>query len=104
MEAGTKVNKVISLSDDADAVSKKVMTMFTDPNRLTGREPGNVENNPVFTYHDAFNPDRQEVEELKTRYRAGRVGDVEVKQRLVSALNAFLANCQRTSCAFRRTT
>ncbi|HUN57627.1 MAG TPA: hypothetical protein VMU41_05895, partial [Candidatus Binataceae bacterium] len=46
--------------------------------------------NPVFTYHDVFNPNKAEVEELKERYRAGTVGDVEVKQKLFDALNAFL--------------
>jgi tryptophanyl-tRNA synthetase len=52
--------------------------------------PGTVEGNPVFTYHDAFNPDTAEVDELKARYRAGRVGDVEVKTKLARALNAYL--------------
>jgi len=52
--------------------------------------PGTVEGNPVFMYHDAFNPDAAEVEDLKTRYRAGKVGDVEVKTKLAKALNAHL--------------
>jgi tryptophanyl-tRNA synthetase len=52
--------------------------------------PGTVEGNPVFVYHDAFNPDKAEVEDLKTRYRAGKVGDVEVKQKLTKAMNAAL--------------
>jgi tryptophanyl-tRNA synthetase len=50
-----------------------------------------VEGNPLFIYHDTFNPDTEEVEELKERYRAGRVGDVEVKRRLAAALNETLA-------------
>jgi tryptophanyl-tRNA synthetase len=49
-----------------------------------------VEGNPVFIYHEAFNANRAEVEELKERYRAGQVGDVEVKKRLAAALNRFL--------------
>jgi tryptophanyl-tRNA synthetase len=66
------------------------MRMYTDPKRIHPTDPGTVEGNPVFTYHDAFNADRAEVAELKGRYRAGRVGDIEVKKRLAAALNAFL--------------
>jgi tryptophanyl-tRNA synthetase len=83
-------NNAISLSDDPETVRKKVMKMYTDPNRLRADTPGNVEGNPVFTYHDAFNPNTAEVDDLKARYRLGKVGDVEVKQKLVSALNAAL--------------
>jgi tryptophanyl-tRNA synthetase len=64
--------------------------MYTDPKRVRADVPGTVEGNPVFTYHDVFNPDRAEVEDLKARYRAGKVGDVEVKTKLAAALNAHL--------------
>jgi tryptophanyl-tRNA synthetase len=80
----------IDLSDDAETVRKKVMRMYTDPKRIRADIPGTVEGNPVFMYHDAFNPDAAEVEDLKTRYRAGKVGDVEVKTKLATALNARL--------------
>jgi tryptophanyl-tRNA synthetase len=80
----------INLSDDAETVRKKVMQMYTDPKRVRADVPGTVEGNPVFIYHDAFNPDAAEVEDLKTRYRAGKVGDVEVKTKLARALNAHL--------------
>jgi len=80
----------INLSDDAETVRKKVMQMYTDPKRIRADIPGTVEGNPVFLYHDAFNPDKAEVEDLKTRYRAGTVGDVEVKTKLAKALNAHL--------------
>src|SRR3954464_10661084 len=80
----------INLSDDAETVKKKVMQMYTDPKRVRADIPGTVEGNPVFTYHDAFNPDKAEVDDLKERYRAGKVGDVEVKTKLASALNAHL--------------
>ncbi len=83
-------NNAINLSDDPETVRKKVMKMYTDPNRLRADTPGTVEGNPVFTYHDAFNPDLAEVDDLKARYRLGKVGDVEVKQKLVTALNAAL--------------
>jgi tryptophanyl-tRNA synthetase len=80
----------INLSDDAETVRKKVMQMYTDPKRVRADIPGTVEGNPVFTFHDAFNPDTAEVEDLKTRYRAGKVGDVEVKTKLAKALNAHM--------------
>jgi tryptophanyl-tRNA synthetase len=80
----------INLSDDPETVRKKVMQMYTDPKRVRADIPGTVEGNPVFTYHDAFNPDKAEIEDLKERYRAGKVGDVEVKTKLAKALNAHL--------------
>jgi tryptophanyl-tRNA synthetase len=81
----------IELGDDEDTVTRKVRQMYTDPNRIRADIPGTVEGNPVFIYHDAFNPNTAEVEDLKTRYRAGKVGDVEVKTKLANALNAYLA-------------
>ena len=84
------LGNTIFLSDDAKTVHKKVFGMYTDPNRISADVPGRVEGNPVFIYHDAFNPNHAEVEELKERYRAGRVGDVEVKEKLATALNQFL--------------
>jgi tryptophanyl-tRNA synthetase len=80
----------IDLSDDAEAVTKKVRQMYTDPKRIRADIPGTVEGNPVFIYHDAFNANRAEVEDLKTRYREGKVGDVEVKTKLAAAINAAL--------------
>jgi tryptophanyl-tRNA synthetase len=80
----------IDVADDAETVRKKVMQMYTDPKRIRADIPGTVEGNPVFLYHDAFNPDTAEVEDLKARYRAGKVGDVEVKQKLARAINAVL--------------
>ena len=84
------LGNAIYLSDDARAVRKKVFSMYTDPNRVSADIPGTVEGNPVFAYHDAFNPDKAEIEDLKARYRQGKVGDVEVKEKLTAALNAFL--------------
>ncbi|MFP4612837.1 MAG: tryptophan--tRNA ligase [Spirochaetaceae bacterium] len=84
------LGNAILLSDEEKTVTKKVMGMYTDPNRVRADVPGTVEGNPVFMYHDTFNPNTAEVEDLKQRYRAGNVGDVEVKQKLAAALNAFL--------------
>jgi tryptophanyl-tRNA synthetase len=85
------LDNAIYLSDDAQTVARKVHGMYTDPNRIRADIPGRVEGNPVFIYHDSFNPDKAEVEELKARYQAGKVGDVEVKEKLTTALNNFLA-------------
>jgi len=84
------LDNAIYLADDAKTVERKVRSMYTDPKRISADIPGTVEGNPVFIYHDAFNPDHEEVQDLKQRYRAGKVGDVEVKQKLARALNAFL--------------
>jgi tryptophanyl-tRNA synthetase len=84
------IGNVISLSEGPAEVRRKVMGMYTDPNRVRADIPGTIEGNPVFAYHDVFNPDRAEVADLKKRYVQGRVGDVEVKEKLAAALNAFL--------------
>jgi len=80
----------IDLSDSPEDVLKKVKQMYTDPKRVRADIPGTVEGNPVFIYHDVFNPNRAEVDDLKARYRAGKVGDVEVKTKLAAAINATL--------------
>jgi len=84
------LDNAIYLKDDAETVRQKVMSMYTDPTRLRATDPGHVEGNPVFMYHDAFNPDTDEVNDLKERYVRGAVGDVEVKKKLVVAINNLL--------------
>ena len=84
------LNNAIYLSDDEDTVNKKVRQMYTDPTRIRATDPGHVEGNPVFMYHDAFNQDTEEIADLKERYLVGKVGDVEVKQKLAKALNTLL--------------
>ena len=84
------LGNTIHLSDSPEDVKKKVMRMYTDPKRVRADIPGTVEGNPVFVYHDALNPNTAEVDDLKARYRAGQVGDVEVKTKLANALNAYL--------------
>ena len=81
---------VIMLGDDEKTVTKKVRGMFTDPNRIRADIPGKVEGNPLFQYHDAFNPDTAQIEDFKTRYREVNIGDVEVKMALAEAINNFL--------------
>ena len=94
----------IYLSDSEDVVRKKVMNMYTDPTRVHPTDPGHVEGNPVFVYHEAFNPNKEEVEDLKKRYREGRVGDVEVKEKLVVALNNFLDSIRQKRKEFEAQT
>ena len=97
------LGNTIHLSDTEDEVRKKVRQMYTDPKRIRADIPGTVEGNPVFVYHDAFNSNTVEVEDLKARYRAGKVGDVEVKTKLAIALNAYLEPIrQRRSAVLAR--
>ncbi len=84
------LNNAIYLSDDENTVNDKVRQMYTDPTRIRATDPGHVEGNPVFMYHDAFNRDTEEIKDLKERYLLGKVGDVEVKQKLAKSLNIFL--------------
>jgi tryptophanyl-tRNA synthetase len=84
------LDNAIFLSDDEAAVRRRVNGMFTDPNRVSADVPGRVDGNPVFIYHDFFNPNKAEVDDLKQRYQTGKVGDVEVKEKLARALNNFL--------------
>lgn len=83
-------NNAIFLKDSPEEVAKKVMRAYTDPTRIHASDPGHLEGNVVFAYLDAFCQDQEELKELKLRYRKGTVGDVEVKQRLIEILNAFL--------------
>lgn len=87
----TSYGNAIALGDSADVTTRKVMGMYTDPTRIHASDPGHVEGNPVFAYLDLFHPVKETVTELKDRYRLGKVGDVEVKRILASALNQYLA-------------
>jgi tryptophanyl-tRNA synthetase len=84
------LNNCIYLNDEEKTVEKKIKAMFTDPKRIHPNDPGSVEGNPVFIYHDAFNIDKEEVADLKRRYEQGTVGDVEVKEKLNTAVQSFL--------------
>ncbi len=84
------LGNTIYLGDSPDEVAIKVKKMYTDPRRLRATDPGKVEGNPVFIYHDAFNTNVDEVDDLKNRYKKGQVGDVEVKDKLSIAINNFL--------------
>jgi tryptophanyl-tRNA synthetase len=96
------LDNAIYLSDDPKTVERKVRGMYTDPNRVRADIPGQVEGNPVFVYHDAFNPDTGEVADLKERYLQGKVGDVEVKTKLARAINAFLEPFRKRRAALEK--
>src|SRR3990167_10671772 len=86
LKMSKSLNNAIFLSDDPDTIKKKVMAMYTDPNRLKATDKGTVENNPLWIFHDTFNSDKVWVEEAKERYRAGTIGDVECKRKLIDVL------------------
>jgi tryptophanyl-tRNA synthetase len=94
------IGNCIYLSDDKDTVNKKVRSMYTDPTRLKPTDPGQVEGNPVFIYHDTFNDNKDEVTDLKKRYLVGQVGDVEVKTKLALAINKFLTPIREKRAQF----
>jgi tryptophanyl-tRNA synthetase len=84
------IGNCIYLSDDADTIKKKVMSMYTDPNHIRVEDPGQVEGNTVFTYLDVFATDKNAVEEMKEHYKRGGLGDVKVKKYLNEVLQAEL--------------
>ncbi len=84
------LGNTIYLDETEETLKDKIMHMYTDPNRIHATDPGKVEGNPVFQYHRAFNENVEEVRNLEERYRTGKVGDVEVKEKLFVAMNEFL--------------
>lgn len=92
LKMSKSLNNAIFLSDDADTVHKKVMGMYTDPKRIRATDPGEAdpEKNPLWAFHETFNPDKAWVAETQEAYRQGKIGDVAVKKRLVEVLNALL--------------
>ena len=92
LKMSKSLNNAIFLSDDADTVQKKVMGMYTDPKRLRATDPGETDpdKNPLWAFHETFNPDKAWVAEQQEAYRNGKVGDVTVKRRLVDVLNSLI--------------
>jgi tryptophanyl-tRNA synthetase len=90
LKMSKSLNNAIFLSDDPDTVKKKVMAMYTDPNRLKATDKGKVENNPLWIFHETFNPDKVWVQNAEERYRAGTIGDVECKRKLIDVLVEML--------------
>jgi len=97
---GKSLGNAIFLADDADTVSKKVMSMYTDPNHIRVEDPGQVEGNMVFTYLDVFDHDTQRVAELKEHYMRGGLGDVKIKRYLIEVLNGILEPIRKRRLEF----
>ncbi|HEX7151413.1 MAG TPA: tryptophan--tRNA ligase [Thermoanaerobaculia bacterium] len=100
LKMSKSLNNAILLSDDADTVRTRVMSMYTDPTRLRATDPGTVENNPLWILHEAFNHDRAWLDEHQELYRRGGVGDVVIKKKLVEVLNDFLEPIRKRRAQF----
>lgn len=90
-KASKSLGNAISLGSSAHELERAVMSMYTDPGHLRVSDPGRVEGNVVFAHLDAFDPDLDEVADLKRRYAAGGLGDMALKRRLLGVLEAELA-------------
>src|SRR3954462_1537159 len=92
LKMSKSLNNAIFLSDDADTVQKKVMGMYTDPKRIRVTDPGETDpkKNPLWSFHETFNPDQSWVKEQQQAYRAGKVGDVAIKKKLIEVLNTII--------------
>ena len=96
------LNNGIYLSDDADTLRTKVMSMYTDPNHIHVEDPGQIEGNTVFSYLDVFSDDKVKVAEMKTHYQAGGLGDVAVKKYLFETLDTVLASIRERRAEFAK--
>src|SRR3990167_5513365 len=95
LKMSKSLNNSILLSDNADTVRQKIMGMYTDTNRLRASDPGTIENNPLWIFHDTFNTDKTWVNETKDKYRAGKIGDVDCKKKLIEIIVALLEPMQK---------
>jgi tryptophanyl-tRNA synthetase len=102
LKMSKSLNNAIYLSDSADEVARKVKSMYTDPNRIRATDPGTVENNPLWIFHDAFNSDAAWLDEHKDLYRRGQIGDKQIKERLTDILNALLEPIRARRTEFER--
>lgn len=102
LKMSKSLNNAIYLSDDPDAIKKKVMAMYTDPKRLKATDKGSVENNPLWLFHEAFNPDTAWVDAAQERYRAGTIGDVECKKQLIDVLVAIIEPMRQRRIQFEQ--
>ena len=90
LKMSKSLNNAIFISDSADDVKQKIMQLYTDPKRIRLTDPGQIEGNPLWIFHDAFNPDKDWVENAKAKYRGGQIGDVVCKKKLIDVLNDLL--------------
>lgn len=92
LKMSKSLNNAIFLSDDSDTVQKKIMTMYTDPKRIRATDPGETDpfKNPLWAYHEVFNPDTAWVDQHRAMYKEGKVGDVAIKKKLVEVINTLV--------------
>ncbi len=102
LKMSKSLNNAIFLSDDPDTIAKKVRAMYTDPKRLKATDPGTVENNPLWIFHEMFNPDEKWVAESEERYRNGAIGDVEAKKKLIDVLVALIEPIRQRRLVFEK--
>lgn len=102
LKMSKSLDNAILLSDDPDTIKRKVMGMYTDPSRLKASDPGTTENNPLWIFHEMFNPDKEWVQENAERYRAGKVGDVECKKQLIEVLVALIEPIRQRRLIFEK--
>jgi tryptophanyl-tRNA synthetase len=102
LKMSKSLNNAIYLSDPPDDVARKVKSMYTDPNRIRSTDPGTVENNPLWIFHDAFNSDVAWLDEHKDLYRRGQIGDKQIKDRLTEVLNELLDPIRARRAEFER--
>jgi tryptophanyl-tRNA synthetase len=95
LKMSKSLNNAIFLSDDTDTIARKVMAMYTDPKRLKASDPGTVELNPLWIFHETFNPDQGWVNDAEERYRHGKIGDVECKKRLIEVLVELIGSIRQ---------
>lgn len=88
-KASKSLSNCIFLNDSAEKITQKVMQMYTDPNHIKISDPGQIEGNVVFAYLDAFDSNQNELQDLKTHYKKGGLGDITIKKRLISILEEF---------------
>jgi len=102
LKMSKSLNNAIFLSDDPDTIKKKVMAMYTDPNRLKPTDKGTIENNPLWIFHETFNPDKAWVAEAEERYRQGAIGDVECKRQLIDVLVSIIEPMRQRRIQFEQ--
>lgn len=89
------LGNTIGIFDDYEVIKKQIMSAYTDPNRKKATDPGRIEGNTVFMYHDLINQNKEEVEDIKKRYKAGEIGDVEVKEKLIEAHKVYFEEARK---------
>jgi cysteinyl-tRNA synthetase len=102
LKMSKSLNNAILLSDDPETIKRKVMGRYTDPHRIRKTDPGRVENNPLWIFHDTFNEDKAWVNEAKEKYRQGQIGDVECKQKLIEDFKTRFAKDIKKDPALER--